>query len=272
MQKIFKYQHSQISYHLYGNGPNVLVAFHGYNQTGEEYHEFGKVLGHYFTIIAIDFFWHGKSKWLEERDFTDHDMKSILSGIAAAEGLSQKRFSVCSFSMGARLARALVRNFAHRIDDFIMLSPPTFAFNRFLNFTTNNYFGLSIFKYFTYTPDALRNWVERLYRFKLMNRSVYVFTSKFVGKQERIEKVFKTWYAQRKLRTNFKTFAQTLNNNGVRVILIVGKKDHITPPHQMIKFVRKLNNRRIFLLQKKHELATPETLRVLSKLYSTEKI
>jgi pimeloyl-ACP methyl ester carboxylesterase len=170
--------------------------------------------------------------------------------------------------MGARLARALVRNFAARIDYFILLSPPTFSFNRFLNFTTNNPIGLAIFKYFANTPGALLNWVERLHKLKILNRSIYVFTSKFVGKHERIQKVFKTWLAQRKLTTNFSKFAKLLDHHHIKVVLIVGKKDAITPPYQMIKYVRKLKHKRIFILQKKHELATPETKHVFTKLFS----
>lgn len=267
-KKLFLYKSSRISYHRFGNGKDVLVAFHGYNQTGNDYAYFKDVLGNKFTIIAIDFFWHGDSAWLEQEAFLDEDMQNIVNGIAKQEDLHAETFSVCSFSMGARLARALVRNFAHRIDYFIMLSPPTFSFNKFLNFTTNNPLGLNLFKYFVNTPGALQAWVERLYQWKILARSVYVFTSKFVGKQERIEKVFNTWYAQRKLKTNFKTFAQTLNNSNINVILIVGKNDSITPPHGMIKYISKLKNRQIFILQKKHELATPETKRVFEELFT----
>jgi pimeloyl-ACP methyl ester carboxylesterase len=268
MQNQFKYKNSIVSYHRIGTGSEVLVAFHGYGQTGEAYAYFEDVLGERFTIIAIDFFWHGSSEWHEPFDFTDLHMKELLDGIARQENLHAQRFSVLSFSMGARLARALVRNFAARIDYFILLSPPTFSFNRFLNFTTNNPIGLAAFKYFANTPGALLNWVERLHKIKILNRSVYVFTSKFVGKQERIQKVFKTWLAQRKLTTNFSKFAKLLDHHNIKVVLIVGKKDAITPPYQMIKYVRKLKNKRIFILQKKHELATPETKHIFTKLFS----
>lgn len=265
--KLYPYKNSQISYYRFGTGSDLMVTFHGYNQTGAEYAYFEEVLGKRFTVIAIDFFWHGKSTWQEQHDFTDADMKHIVSGIAHQEHLTQHRFSVCSFSMGARLARALVRNFASRIDYFILLSPPTFTFNTFLNFTTNNPLGLAIFKHFVQTPGSLQAWVERLKNWKILNRSVYVFTSKFVSKHERVEKVFKTWYAQRKLQTNFKTFAQLLNQANIKVVLIVGEKDAITPPKRMINYIKKLNNREVFILQKKHELATPETREVFKQLF-----
>lgn len=266
-QHIYQYKNSTISYYRFGSGKELMVTFHGYNQTGAEYAYFEEVLGKRFTVIAIDFFWHGASTWQEQHDFKDSDMKDIVSGIAHQERLTQYRFSVCSFSMGARLARALVRNFASRIDYFVLLSPPTFAFNTFLNFTTNNPLGLAVFRHFVKTPGSLQRWVERLKKWGILNRSVYIFTSKFVGKQERIEKVFKTWYAQRKLQTNFKTFAQLLNQHNIRVVLIVGEKDHITPPAKMINYIKKLSRHEVYILQKKHELATSETKAVFKQLF-----
>lgn len=250
-----------------GSGPEVLVAFHGYDQTGLEFAYFEDVLGERFTIISIDFFWHGNSEWREEEDFTEADMKAIVAGIAQAEHLHNKRFSVCSYSMGARMARALVRSFPDRIDHLILLSPPTFSFNRFLNFTTRNVFGLGLFRYFLRNHHVLRSWVERLHRMKILNRSVYVFTSKFIVHPKRLEKVYKTWYAQRNLLTDFSSFAKLLDHHQVRVILIVGKNDSITPPKKMIAYIRRLKHGQVHLIHKKHELATPETKAVFRDLF-----
>ncbi|MCZ2140199.1 MAG: alpha/beta hydrolase [Bacteroidia bacterium] len=266
--KTFNYLQSVITYHRYGKGTNTLVAFHGYNQTGAEFAYFEDVLGEYFTIIAIDFFEHGGSKWNETFDFTDKHMKEILEGIALQENILNKRFSVCSYSMGARLARALVRNFPHKIDYFILLSPPTKIFNRFLSFTVNNPVGLSLFQYFVKHPQALQNWVKRLHQLKILNRSIYVFTSKFVGRRNRIEKVYKTWFAQRKLKTNLRSFSNLLNQHNITTILIVGKSDNITPSRSALTFMKKIKNKRIFILPKKHELATPETRQVFSQLFN----
>lgn len=251
-----------------GKGKRVMVAFHGYDQTGVAYTALCPALENTFTIIAIDFFWHGKSEWKEGEDFTETDMREIVLGIARQEHLFARKFTVCSFSMGARMARALVRTFPERINQLVLLSPPTFAFNRFLNFTTGTLFGLFVFRYFVHHNDALMRWVERLNKWKILTRSIYIFTSKFISRKERLQKVYKTWYSQRKLRTNFPHFAALVNRHGIEVILVAGKNDHITPPGKMIKYIRRLNHRRIFVVRKKHELATPETLRVLEKLFS----
>ncbi len=266
-ESVFQYKNSPISYHRFGNGAEVLVAFHGYNQTSAEFLFFEDVLAPHFTVIAIDFFWHGKSAWREKEDFTEYDMKMIVLGIQRQELIDASRFSVCSFSMGARMARALVRSFPARINYFILLSPPTFAFNRFLNFTTNNPVGLWTFRYFVKNNQALMSWVTRLHKAHILNRSVYVFTSKFIGKPERLEKVFKTWYAQRRLTTNFQTFAQLLDTYHIKTILIAGEQDTITPPAGMIAYVNKLKHGKVHLIPAKHELATVATKNIFKMLF-----
>jgi pimeloyl-ACP methyl ester carboxylesterase len=265
--RIFTYKNSPVSYYRYGSGKNVLVAFHGFDQSGSFYQYFEDTLGKHFTIIAIDFFWHGQSKWQETEDFTETDMREIVIGIAAQEKLFARKFSVMSFSMGARMARALVRTFPERIEHLILVSPPTFAFNRFLNFTTGTAFGRWMFRYFLKHNHQLLAWAERLHKMKILNRSVYVFTSKFISNKSRLEKVYRTWMSQKRLRTNFTTFAKLMDKHAIHLILIAGKNDKLTPPHSMIKYVRKLKKRNIYLLPKKHELQTPETRHVLSKLF-----
>ena len=265
--KIFTYKHSPISYYRFGKGDQVLVAFHGYGQTGEEYLYFGDALSEYFTVLAIDFFWHGASEWREDSDFTEEDMKEIVLGIAKQEKIISRKFSVCSFSMGARMARALVRTFPERIENLILISPPTFIFNRFLNFTTNTAFGLMMFRYFVQHTETLMSWIIFLKQLNILSRPVYLFSSKFIVRKERLEKVFKTWYSQRKLLTDFETFAALINNFNIHVTLIVGKNDSIAPPQKMIRYIRKLKNRKIFIIRKKHELKTPETKRLLEKLF-----
>lgn len=266
--RLFQYHNSTVSFHRFGTGPQVLVAFHGYNQTAAEYLYFEEVLGKTFTVIAIDFFWHGQSAWRETYDFSEQDLKNIVKGIQQQERLVQARFSVCSFSMGARLSRALVRSFPQQIQYLIWLSPPTFAFNRFLNFTTNNPIGLAVFRYFVNNNQALMRWVNWLHRVGILNRSVHLFTSKFIGNKQRMQKVFQTWYAQRKLTTHFGRFAKLLNQYQITTILIVGQNDAITPPRKLIAYVSKLKNHQIFVLPQKHELATAQTKAIFKQLFA----
>lgn len=267
MKRLFHYENSVVSYLRFGRGKQIMVAFHGYGQNAADYLYFEPVLAGRFTVIAIDFFFHGESEWREQRDFTREDMRDIVFGIAAQEKLSAPKFTVCSFSMGARMARALVQTFPQRIDRFILLSPPTFAFNRFLNFSTNTTLGLKLFRYFIQHHEVLLTWVKRLNQWKILNRAVYVFSAKFMVNSDRLQRVFDTWYAQRKLLTNFKHFARLLNQNQIEVILISGLNDAITPAGPMVRYVKRLHKHRIFLVEQKHQLQTEACLEVFEELF-----
>jgi pimeloyl-ACP methyl ester carboxylesterase len=266
-QRLFIYKHSPVSYYRYGNGPEFMVAFHGYGQSGVDFAYFEEALGNKLTIIAIDFFWHGQSKWLEAQDFSELDMRSIVIGIAKQERIFARKFMICSFSMGARMARALVRTFPERITRVIFISPPTANFSRFLNFTVGTRLGLALFNYFLDHNQSLLWWVDSLYKCKILNRSVKIFTSKFIARQDRLRNVYQTWFAQRKLRTNFRTFARIVDAHGIEVVLIAGKNDHITPPKQNIRYVKKLKKRRVFITNQKHQLQSPQVLHILKKLF-----
>jgi pimeloyl-ACP methyl ester carboxylesterase len=266
-QKNYLYNNSPISYYRYGSGKEIMVAFHGYDQTGSAYAPVGQLLKDRYTLIAIDFFWHGFSEWREPRDFTEMDLRDIVLGIAAQEELVLKKLTVCSFSMGTRMLRAIVCAFPEKIERLILLSPPTIEFNQLVNFTTGTILGLLVFRHVANNYAVLSNWLQRLYRWKILNRSTYLFSLKNIGEKQRMTKVYKTWIAQRKLRTNLANVAKLANKHKIKVILIVGKNDALAPPYKMIKYVRnRFENSKVFLLNKKHELVTQETLDALKKI------
>lgn len=266
-QQIYQYKNSTVSYYRYGRGKEVIIAFHGYNQTGADFAPIAEVLQHKYTFIAIDFFWHGKSEWQEPHDVTETDLRELVLAIIAQEQQLTKKITVCGFSMGARMARVLVQTIPESIERLILLSPPTIEFNQLVNFTTGTLLGSLVFKYVATNHSMLVVWLQRLHRWKILNRSVYLYSSKNIGEKQRMTKVYKTWTAQRMLRTNLAQIARLANKHKIELILIAGKNDALAPPYKMIKYIRNLfQKHKVFLVRKKHELVTPETIHLLRKL------
>jgi pimeloyl-ACP methyl ester carboxylesterase len=169
--------------------------------------------------------------------------------------------------MGARMARVLVQTIPESIERLILLSPPTIEFNQLVNFTTGTLLGSLVFKYVATNHSMLVVWLQRLHRWKILNRSVYLYSSKNIGEKQRMTKVYKTWTAQRMLRTNLAQIARLANKHKIELILIAGKNDALAPPYKMIKYIRNLfQKHKVFLVRKKHELVTPETIHLLRKL------
>jgi len=268
IQRIYIYRNSPISYYRFGVGKEYLVAFHGYGQTGADYLYYESVLKEKFTVIAIDFFGHGKSQWMESEDFTEFDMRDIVVGIARQEKIFARKFSVCSFSMGARMARALVRTFPERIKRVVFIAPPTPAFHYFLNFTVRTKIGVWLFKLFIKRNNWLSNSVSFLHRIGILNRAIKIFTTKFISRRERLNNVFITWYAQRNLTTNFATFAKLVNQYQIEVVLVIGKFDFITPSASNVNYVKKkIRKHKIMELPQKHELQSVHIAQAANEIF-----
>ena len=267
-QRIYLYKNTPVSYYRFGEGKEYLVAFHGYGQSGADYAYYEQVLKKAFTVIAIDFFGHGKSVWMEKEDFTELDMREIVIGIARKEQLFARKFSVCSFSMGARMARALVRTFPERIKRVIFIAPPTPAFHYFLNFTVRTTMGVWLFKLFIKRNNLLIQIVNLLHKVGILNRAIKVFTTKFINREDRLNHVFNTWYAQRNLTTNFTTFAKLVNKHQIEVILVIGKYDFITPSDSNVSYIkRKIKYHKVIELPQKHELQSVHIAQAADEIF-----
>jgi len=48
-----------LPYREYGHGPELLIAFHGFGRSSEDFEPMAAFLNDQYTIIAIDFFYHG---------------------------------------------------------------------------------------------------------------------------------------------------------------------------------------------------------------------
>src|ERR1035437_4038700 len=59
------YQQSTFHFHQFGNGAKLLLCFHGYGEMAGSFLFLEKSLGKEYTMIAIDFPFHGKTNWQE---------------------------------------------------------------------------------------------------------------------------------------------------------------------------------------------------------------
>ena len=48
-------------YFKFGNGPEILFAFHGFDNDANDFRIFEKAFGERYTIVAVNLFFHGKS-------------------------------------------------------------------------------------------------------------------------------------------------------------------------------------------------------------------
>ena len=104
----------------FGSGPELLIALHGFGDRARMFAVLAPALSEKYTIISIDWPFHGQTEW-HENTFLKEDLLSVIEMIADKNG--KKRFSLMAFSFGARLSQALLPELAERLDKLYLLSP-----------------------------------------------------------------------------------------------------------------------------------------------------
>ena len=103
-QHKLNFKNSIINYYKYGNGSKVLFCLHGYGEDGTSFLFLEKYLGNIYTLYAIDFPFHGNTKWNEKEPLSAKDLLNIFNLI----NTKQNNFSVLAYSMGGRIALHLL--------------------------------------------------------------------------------------------------------------------------------------------------------------------
>ena len=233
-----------------------MFALHGYSQSANVFSYFENEFNAKFTVIAIDLFEHGESRWNQQEGCNAFDLLEIFKSIAEKENCKKEKFHLISFSIGTRYAMAFTQVYPNCIKQLVLIAPPSFSFNRLMLFTINTSIGNSLFKYFIKHHQQLFSLSKLLNKIGMMSRAKLFFVSKFMGEKDVLEKVYKTWHAYCTLTPHFKQFVIAINANHIPVTLIAGKSDVITPPNDMVKLIEQVKDNKIYLIHEGHKLQT----------------
>ena len=232
--RIFSYKHSSISYLRFGDGPRLVVCFHGYGEQASGFGFLEKVEG--FTFIAIDLPFHGSTKWNDKLNFTGSDLTLIVQGILAHEGLWEKNMTLLGFSLGGRVSLSLFELMPDRIERMVLLAPDGLKLNFWYWLSTQTLIGKKAFSFTMHRPGWFFALLNLLNRLRLVNPSVYKFVNYYIDdKQARME-LYKRWIVLRKLRPDRKKIKKLIKSRNIPVRLIYGKHDKIILPVRGEKF------------------------------------
>ena len=140
-QRQVTYKNSIINYYSYGSGNKALFCLHGYGENGSSFEIFERHLGLTYTIYAIDFPFHGETKWNEEQAFTAVDLLLIFYSITQ----KNSSFSMLAYSMGGRSAMQLLQDVPEKIERSVLVAPDGLHVNFWYWLATQTYAGSKLF-------------------------------------------------------------------------------------------------------------------------------
>jgi pimeloyl-ACP methyl ester carboxylesterase len=224
MQLWLAYKNSIINYYTFGCGNELLVAFHGYGEDGNTFRILEKSLGSRFTIIAIDFPFHGKTIWREALVCTPESLMNILQNITR---LAFQPFHLLGYSMGGRVSLLMLQQFPKQIKSIALIAPDGLHINIWHTIATQTIIGNKAFHFTMKHPDWLFLLMKVATALQLFNKSVYNFADYYLKQRASRLLLYKRWTTMRKFNPAMASLKNLIAIHQIPVKMLFGKYDKI---------------------------------------------
>jgi pimeloyl-ACP methyl ester carboxylesterase len=246
-----EYNGSTLFYRRYGNGPNVLLLFHGFGQDHRAFAAWDEPLSSAYTLYSFDIFFHGRSLWPSpDTPLEKGDWKSILEIFLKSNHIG--RFSLCGFSMGGKFVLATVESFPEKIQDVFLLAPDGIKTSGWYSLATYTVPFRNLFRSMIGRPDrfyAIARWV---YRTGLIDKGILRFAESQMDTTEKRQRVYSSWVAFRRFTFDMTAVTGMINAHHIHVVVAVGKFDKIITAKNMSRLLDKLNSHELSILDTGH--------------------
>ena len=240
----------ELAYQQFGQGPAVLLAFHGFGQSSQVFASLETSMGTQFTIFAIDLFFHGDSQYGSKQPLAKADWHRLLMAFLNHKRID--RFSLLGFSLGGRFALASVEIFSSRIDQLFLIAPDGITRNVWYRLATGSAPGRWLFGYVLYHLSLLIRSGRALVWFGLLNRSLLRFAEVTLATPRQRTQAYQSWTRFRLLQPDLQAIGNLLNNSSIRVCFFTGALDRIVPGFYVLPLTKRLTQYTLTVLPARH--------------------
>ena len=229
-------------YFVYGNGPEFLFTFHGFDNDAVDFASFENALGKRYTIVSVNLFFHGKSfseKGVFKPGFSEKDLNGLFERFLLE--FKATRFSLMGYSLGGRVVLQLAINYAERINRVFLLAPDGLKISRWYRFVTHWRIGRRIFKRIVRNPKRFFSVAGFFHKLRLVGTKQYKFALSNFDTQEKRDKVYNVWMMFRNILPDPYIVKVALDENQISLHLLFGKYDTIIPASLGKKFMKGLD-------------------------------
>lgn len=221
---LLPYKQSFVHYLKFGHGTKFLFCFHGYGEDAQSFTFLRTGLGSDYTLIAIDFPYHGKTEWNEGLSFTPEDLQQIITRIVPLE---LQTISLLGYSMGGRIALAMFQHVPSKIERVVLVAPDGLHKNFWYWFSTQTGIGNKLFSYTMKKPYWFFSGMTFLKSFRLLNKSIFKFAHTYLDDQGEREMLYKRWTTMRKFLPKASLITASLQQYQVPLRMLFGIYDRV---------------------------------------------
>lgn len=248
--QFFRYKQSSVAWYQYGTGPETVLCFHGYGESGAAFSFLGKQAGDRYTFIAVDLPFHGHTNWKEGHLCTAEDLTAIIQGICPVQS-----FVLAGFSLGGRIALSLFNQIPEKISRMVLLAPDGLKVNFWYWLSTQTYLGNQLFAFTMKKPHWFFGLLKGINVLGLVNASIFKFVNFYIGDEKVRDLLYRRWTTMRQLKPDLRKIKKDLVNYNVNMHLVYGKHDRIILPARGEKLAAALPSHcRVSIIESGHQL------------------
>ncbi len=244
MADILSYKGSRWEYETFGNGDEVLLAFHGFGNHSSDFRVFEHTLGKKYKIISFNLPYHGNSSVDEkspDKTISKAELKELFQYFFDQQRI--KKFSLMGYSLGGKIALQLIEFFPERINTVFLFAPDGIRNNWSNGFVTRNSVGRKIYQRIINDPSRFLRLVKMLKNTKLIHEKLSDFLHISMDTREKRQQVWDVWICFRDIKPNISKIQHSINERDISIHLFFGKYDRIIPTSIGKNFVRGLKNK-----------------------------
>lgn len=269
----FNFKNYRIEYEIFGRGPSVLLAFHGFGQQASQFKILDDSLGKHYQIIAINLFYHGASKIEKshiKEDFDKNDLAELLKEFVNRYQLNN--FSLAGYSLGGKIALCCIELFPEMIKDVYLFAPDGLKMNPWYFATSHTKLGRSIYRKIIEKPEFFLSLIKYLTYSRLLSKKMHKFITHHMESKEGRRLVYDVWILFRNLNPDLSKIKTIFKTYPINLDIFFGKYDIIIPPKIGENFVKSANlNASLHVVPLGHKLIAEEMNPVLNEILKNKK-
>jgi pimeloyl-ACP methyl ester carboxylesterase len=261
---LLPYKNSFVHYLKFGKGTKFLFCFHGYGEDASSFLFLEKALGHDYTLIAIDFPFHGNTEWQEGLEFNTVDLENIINTIVPLE---LQTISLLGYSMGGRIALTMLQEIPGKIERVILVAPDGLHKNFWYWFSTQTSIGNKLFSYTMRKPQWFFGGMAFLKNFRLLNKSIFKFAHSYLDDNKERLLLYNRWSTMRRFNPKESYITSALKQYGIPVRMLFGSYDRIILSERSMSLNKKNNTITIKNIRAGHQLLKEKYAKDIAALF-----
>jgi len=255
-------------YRVYGEGPEVILCFHGFGRKPEDFEVFLPLMKPGQRLVSIWLFGHGGSYFPNERierdPLTHSEWRDLVEALLLDLGV--EKVHVIGYSMGGRVAMMTFLLLPEKIESLLLLAPDGFKINRLYTFASGTIVGKMIYRFSIDHPRPLFILAKVLNSVKLLPDKLFRFVHVHLDTREKRLLVHDVWLIYKRMFPDKNLLAKELRERDIAFNMIFGEYDTIIRPELGERFSKRLNNHHcLHLIGIGHRLLEQRTAAFISE-------